>query len=337
MFSVLWLVPRVFRIQKYFKLVWSDRWLWNGRKYIVWESNRELNCWPFTIPNYTDDESEVKIEINHYFQLNWWSLLKILISRSGKWGRVFVKVMRRMLLHKEIHKHNFLQHALFSTRRCSPWMFLLSGFPKSWKITAVYHHYNFSRLYGFQVPTLFWNNPGWDLPCCGLWFTWSLKQWMQKPCVKDRCLVGGWEALVGVSESLHGVFPGGERAGEGETSSRCIVLKVMGGGEGLWRDWEMYLGNPWGSYPKERNITQSWTSISQTKSAQPYCCALDPHWARNHSLMSLQGTGSALHFVGSSSKQPHLWHWCSASLAWAWELGGSPLARLHVPLLLAFL
>lgn len=66
--------PQCFQEKNYFRLDWNDRSFWNGRKYIVWESDRELNCWPLKMPNYTDSESEVKIEINHYFQLNWWRL-----------------------------------------------------------------------------------------------------------------------------------------------------------------------------------------------------------------------------------------------------------------------
>lgn len=93
------------------------------------------------------------------------------------------------------------------------------------------------------------------------------------------------------------------------------------GNEGLWRDWEMNLGHPWGSYLKETNTTQSWTLISQTKSAQPYCCALNYYWVRNRSPYP-QGTGLALYMVGSLFKyllglkeqcdfEPLLFHHCA--------------------------
>lgn len=58
--------PQCFQKKNLFKLNWNDKSFWDGRKYVVWESNRELSCWPFT-----DNEYEVKIEINHYCLLNW--------------------------------------------------------------------------------------------------------------------------------------------------------------------------------------------------------------------------------------------------------------------------
>lgn len=58
--------PQCFQKKNLFKLNRNDKSFWDGRKYVVWESNRELNHWPFTANEY-----EVKIDINHYFLLNW--------------------------------------------------------------------------------------------------------------------------------------------------------------------------------------------------------------------------------------------------------------------------
>lgn len=318
LFSVLWLVPNVFRRKIasgwpenkgvfFFPLFVFVLFL-NGRKYIF----LEFENWTVGILQYlTTLIMRMKLRQKLTFICSWigkdfqWKYI-LCTSRSGKWGKVLIKVMQRMLPHKEVQNHICLHHTLLSDRIWLPRIFLLSVFPKSWKNKALYHqffYYTVSRLYAFKVPILVWNKCRWSLP------------WLLIPSGSGyRSLL--WGAVSGlwlgstawVSESLHETLPHCDRVGEGKLRQ---VHGTKSGGR--WRITERQeisgavmlrggFGEPTWFLHEEGFTAQLWTSMAHTKSTLPECGALNPCWVRNHSLIRLQGTGSALSLAGSLSK-----------------------------------